>query len=124
MVRNWFRSVSTRTQRDRRRPAYRLTLEALEERVVPAGEIIDVARTITPFAPRFTANTNGDIAILGNTLETAGTLVSGTTTPLAVANAQNGVSNVNNNSWNMAFVDVDNNPATFNSSQAALTLPP
>ena len=39
-------------------------------------------------------------------------------------NAQNGVGQfINNNDFNMAFVDVDSDPTTFDSSQAALTLP-
>ena len=39
-------------------------------------------------------------------------------------NAQNGVGpNVNNNNWNMALVDVDNDPTTFDSSQGSLIVP-
>ena len=91
-------------------------LERLEDRIAPA--------VITPFTPIFSQNATGDIAIVGNTLETASTVNNAGRTPADVANAQNGVgANVNNNNWNMAYVDVDNNPTTFNSSQSALNLP-
>ena len=73
---------------------------------------------ITPFAPRFTTNATGDVAIVGNTAMTAPA-----SDPAAV-NARNGVgSKVNNNDFNMAFVDVDSDPTTFDSSSATLSLP-
>ena len=73
---------------------------------------------ITPFTPRFSANATGNIGIIGNTLMTAPA-----SDPNAT-NAQNGVGPyMNNNDFNMAFVDVDNNSSTFDSSQAGLTLP-
>ena len=79
---------------------------------------------VTPFTPRFSTNADGDIAIIGNTLETASTVNNAGRTPADVTAAQNGTGpNVNNNNWNMAYVDVDNDPTTFNSSQATLTLP-
>ena len=66
---------------------------------------------ITPFTPRFTTNATGDIAIVANTLMTAPA-----SDPSAV-NAQNGVGpNVNNNDFNMVFVNVDNDSTTFDSS--------
>jgi uncharacterized repeat protein (TIGR01451 family) len=90
--------------------AKRLTYDVLEQRTLLA--------VITPFTPRFTTNATGDIAIVGNTLMTAPA-----SDPAAV-NAQNGVgSKVNNNDFNMAFVDVDQDSTTFNSSSAALSLP-
>ncbi len=73
---------------------------------------------ITPFTPRFTTNATGDIAMVGNTLMTAPS-----SDPAAV-NAQNGVgSKVNNNDFNMVFVDADSDPTTFDSSTATLSLP-
>src|SRR5262245_32852389 len=91
-------------------------LERLEDRIVPV--------VVTPFTPRFSANAPGDIAIIGNTLETASTVGNPGRTQQDVIDAQNGVgANVNNNNWNMAYVDVDTNPTTFNSSQTALNLP-
>ena len=87
-----------------------LTADVLEERTLLS--------VITPFAPRFTANATGDIAIVGNTAMTAPA-----SDPAAV-NAQNGVgSKLNNNDFNMAFVDVDSDPTTFDSSSATLSLP-
>src|SRR5262249_14941205 len=62
-------------------------LERPEGRTTPA--------IVTPFTVRFTTNDVGDTVILGNTLETASTVI-------------------NNNDGNMVYVDVDNNPATFN----------
>ena len=87
-----------------------LTADVLEQRTLLA--------VITPFTPRFTTNATGDIAIVGNTLMTAPA-----SDPSAV-NAQNGVgSKVNNNDFNMAFVDVDQDSTTFDSSSATLSLP-
>ncbi len=87
-----------------------LTADVLEERTLLS--------VITPFAPRFTTNATGDVAIVGNTAMTAPPSDS------AAVNAQNGVgSRVNNNDFNMAFVDVDSDPTTFDSSSATLSLP-
>ncbi len=73
---------------------------------------------ITPFTPRFTTNATGDIAIVANTLMTAPA-----SDPDAI-NGQNGVgSKINNNDFNMAFVDVDHDSTTFDSSSAVLSLP-
>ncbi len=73
---------------------------------------------ITPFQPRFTMNATGDIAIVANTLMTA------PASDPAATNGQNGVgSKVNNNDFNMVFVNVDNDPTTFDSSSASLSLP-
>jgi uncharacterized repeat protein (TIGR01451 family) len=77
---------------------------------------------VTPFTPRFTVNDTGDITIAANTLLT-GTATGGRTAQ-DVINAQNGVGAfLNNNSFQMGYVDTDNDPSTFNSSQATLTLP-
>jgi hypothetical protein len=103
-----------------RSPGYVPYLQWLEDRLAPV--------VVTPFAVRFSANATGDIAIIGNTLETASTVNNSGLTQQDVINAQNAVggatnSNNDNNAWNMAYVDVDNDPTTFNSSQAALSLP-
>src|SRR5262249_30687665 len=95
-------------------------LERLEDRIVPV--------VVTPFTPRFSANAPGDVAIIGNTLETASTVNNAGRTAADLTAAQNGVAgpagnHVDNNDWNMAYVDVDNDPTTFNSSQSALNLP-
>lgn len=73
----------------------------------------------TPFGVRFTADTTGDITFAANTLMTAPASAG-----QAAIDAQNGVgSEVNNNDFQMAYVDIDADPATFNSSAAELVLP-
>ena len=89
-----------------------LAVEQLEGRTLPT--------TVTPFAPRFSTNTNGDIAIAANTLMTVSP-----SNPNA-AKIQAGISNpsgVDNNNLNMVYVDVDSDPTTFDSSSAQLNLP-
>src|SRR5262245_147782 len=103
-LRKWFvREKLPRTQHklgfSRR---YIPQFEPLEDRTAPA--------VITPFTLRFQANTTGDIVFVSNTILRA---------PTPAGNAGTG----DNNSFNMQFVDVDNDPATFNSSQATLALP-
>ena len=70
-----------------------------------------------PFALRYTANAPGDVAIVGNTVLTC------PATAGACAGVQAGGIG-QNNSFGMRFVDVDADPATFNSSSAQLDLPP
>ena len=68
------------------------------------------------FTPRFSTNANGDIAIVGNTLETCQTSVAD------CANARAGLGSVlNNNSFSMMRVNTD--AATMDSSSARLSLP-
>jgi uncharacterized repeat protein (TIGR01451 family) len=69
-----------------------------------------------PFALRYSANAPGDIAIVGNTVLTC------PATSGACAGVQGGAVG-QNNSFGMRFVDVDADPATFNSSSAQLDLP-
>lgn len=69
-----------------------------------------------PFALRFAANAPGDVAITGNTVMTC------PVANAACAPAQAGAAN-QNNSFAMGFVDIDGDPATFNSSTADLQLP-
>lgn len=71
-----------------------------------------------PFALRYSANAPGDIGIVGNTVLTC---------PAAAATCaavQGGTAVSQNNAFGMGFVDVDGDPATFNSSRADLALPP
>lgn len=74
-----------------------------------------------PFAPRFAANTQGDITIAAN-----GLLSCVTNEPICPA-ARNGtatpISAANNNARVMTYVDVDGDPATFDSSEASLAMP-
>ena len=68
------------------------------------------------FTARFSTNANGDIAIVGNTLETCQTSVAD------CANARAGLGTVlNNNNFSMVRVNVDS--ATLDSSSARLSLP-
>ena len=68
------------------------------------------------FTARFSTNANGDIAIVGNTLETCQTSVAD------CANARAGSGTVlNNNNFSMVRVNVDS--ATIDSSSARLSLP-
>jgi large repetitive protein len=68
------------------------------------------------FTPRFSTNANGDIAIVGNTLETCQTSVPD------CANARAGVGTVlNNNNFSMVRVNTDS--TALDSSSARLSLP-
>jgi uncharacterized repeat protein (TIGR01451 family) len=67
------------------------------------------------FKSRYGANATGDIAMAANILMSCRTSASG----CAAARTGNG----NNNSFDMEYVDADADPATFNSSQATLTMP-
>jgi len=88
---------------------FRARTEQLERRLALA--------VATPFTVRYTANDTGDITFAANTLMTA------PDTPDGI-NARNGVgTKLNNNNFEMEYVDVDSDPSTFNSSQAALVLP-
>lgn len=90
----------------------RLATERLEHRLALA--------VITPFTVRYTANAPGDITFAANTLMTAGPPAS----PAEIADAQNGIgTKVNNNDFTMAYVDIDADAATWNSSASALVMP-
>ena len=66
--------------------------------------------------PRFQTKARGDISYASNTLMTCPDGGS-------CSAARAGTNNANNNSYQMKYVDVDDNPNTFNSSQANFTLP-
>jgi large repetitive protein len=87
--------------------------------LVPALACTSPAAADTPFKARFSANANGDVAVVGNTLETCQSSVGG----CDAARAGSG-STLNNNGFTMERVDVDSDAATFNSSSAHLILPP
>jgi uncharacterized repeat protein (TIGR01451 family) len=71
------------------------------------------------FSPRFKANDSGDIVMAANTLLSCASGASG----CADARAGRSGAKLGNNSWNMEFVDVDSDTATFNSSRADVSLP-
>ena len=70
------------------------------------------------FSLRFATNAAGDIRVIGNTLMSCPTGEAG------CADAREGRgSKLNNNNWNMQWIDVDSDPATVNSSSSQLTIP-
>ena len=83
---------------------------------------------VTPFAPRFTANVQGDITFAANTIMTAVAGLPGNATQ--VADAQNGTDDSgsapgvwNDDFWTMQFIDIDADGGTFSSSSALLDIP-
>ena len=71
------------------------------------------------FSPRFSVNTTGDLAMAANALLSCDVTLAGC--PEALAGARG--AKLGNNAWAMRHVDVDADPATFNSSRAELVLP-
>ncbi len=79
------------------------------------------AQVVRGYTARFTTNTNGDITLIGNTLMSC---TGGGSGANSCARARDGTgNNLNNNDWNMAYVDVDGDGSTINSSTANLTVP-
>lgn len=72
-----------------------------------------------PFTQRFTLNAHGDVRVIGNTSLNCPSPPSAACTS---ARAGTGGS-LNNNDHLMAYVDVDADAATFNSSRATLSIP-
>ena len=73
------------------------------------------------FGPRVTANIQGDVTGTGNALLSCDPATDGKCAAARAGTAGGGDNN--NNSRPMTYVDVDNDPSTFNSSSATLTLP-
>ena len=73
------------------------------------------------FTVRYSQNITGDIALVGNTLETCPSSGDATCAAARTATAS-GVQN-DDNVHNMTYVDADADAATFDSSSATLTLP-
>ncbi|MBI1798942.1 MAG: DUF11 domain-containing protein [Candidatus Eisenbacteria bacterium] len=75
------------------------------------------AQVVRAFTARTNLSMNGDITLIGNTLMSC-------TGNGACANGRNGTGgSINDNDFNMAYVDVDGDASTFSSSSATLTLP-
>jgi uncharacterized repeat protein (TIGR01451 family) len=77
------------------------------------------------FSPRFSANSNGDIYLIGNTAMTCNS-GAGALNNAACANARAGIgtgTQLNNNDYSMIFVDIDGDGTTFQSSSANLAMP-
>ena len=81
-----------------------------------------VANADRAFSARFSANTQGDIAIAANSIESC---LDALAVCADVRNAVGGANNTgnNNNSRTMTWIDADGDPATFDSSSSVLTLP-
>ena len=87
-------------------------VERLEQRLPLA--------VVTPFDVRFTANEAGDITFAANTIMTA----PGDSAEAQAARDGTGPQNtLNDDYWDMVYVDIDSDPTTFNSSAADLELP-
>ncbi|MBI3791688.1 MAG: DUF11 domain-containing protein [Gemmatimonadetes bacterium] len=94
--------------------------------LAPAEALAQIQRAYTT---RFTANATGDIIIRGNTLATCTAVAAVGAQPApppacaatqaAGATFTGGV----NNNYVMAYVDVDGDPSTFNSSTSTISLP-
>ncbi len=75
------------------------------------------AQVVRAFTPRFSTNQKGDITLIANTLMSC----NGTGN---CANGRNGTGgSVNDNDFNMVYVDADADATTFSSSSATLALP-
>jgi hypothetical protein len=89
------------------------------ERTPPGAGAVARAGRARPLGARFGANEPGAIAITLNTLMTCADTVAG------CGNARDGLTSgraANNNGCAMTRVDVDGDPATFDSSRARLSL--
>ncbi len=80
------------------------------------------AQVVRNFTSRYSTNTQGDILLIGNTLETCSDNATTTVTPSQPPNCSTDGTG-NNNGYTMAFIDFDGVPTTFNSSAATLNLP-
>jgi large repetitive protein len=82
------------------------------------------AAITSAFASVYSTNTTGDIVIRGNTLVTCPTATAGCTTARNTPGGGNVAdATLNNNNWQMGYVDVDTDASTFDSSSATVSLP-
>lgn len=107
-------------KRSRRRSWRPLAVLATLGLVVPAtpAAAAEIVRAFEP--PRFSTIDHGGIELVGNTLMSCQLAAPGCAA--ARAGTATGADS-NNNAYAMVFVDVDGNPATTNSSSAALAIP-
>jgi uncharacterized repeat protein (TIGR01451 family) len=90
--------------------------ERLEQRLALA--------VVDPFLVRFTANDTGDITFASNTIMTApGDSDRAQLARAGIPDPVLGDQILNDDFWDMAYVDIDGDPNTFNSSAADLVLP-
>ena len=94
-----------------------LTVAALALAAACAGPVAS-ASADRPFELRYQTHTRGDFASAANTLLTCPVAA------VACNAARSGTGGLRqNNNFNMEYVDVDADPATFNSSSATLSIP-
>jgi Protein of unknown function (DUF3344) len=107
------------------RPARLLGLTALLLAVAAAiGTAGAAAKVEVPFATQFSTSVRGGVATAANTLMTCPDN-GGTETKCLEARAGTATgAALNNNAYAMERVDIDGDPATFDSSSATLTIPP
>lgn len=86
--------------------------------VQPAG-----AAGLRPYTLRYSNNVNGQITMAANVSLRCPTDTSSSTLNNNCTGARNGTNSVNNNTLDMRWLDVDADPATFDSSSAQLALP-
>src|SRR4249919_3364967 len=92
-------------------------LAVLSIAIVPAG----ASAAARPFTVRYSQNIKGNIALVGNTLETCPSI--GDATCAAARTATASAANNDDNNHNMVLVDADLDPGTFDSSSATLAIP-
>ncbi|MBI9115896.1 Ig-like domain-containing protein [Sanguibacter suaedae] len=115
------RTATRTTPPTARRIAVALVLALLGLQLTAVGLAAPAdAAVIRQFDPVFSANTNGDVMLVGNTLMTCVDSADCTTS----RNVVNGPAGSNsNNNFTSRYVDVDGVAGTFNSSSADLDLP-
>ena len=85
-----------------------------------AGSIPGAAMADRAFGPRFTVNTQGDIAIAANSIMSCLDAL-----PACRDDVRDGEgTGLNNNDRTLTWIDLDGDPTTFDSSSADLALPP
>ncbi|NBU40183.1 MAG: DUF11 domain-containing protein [Planctomycetia bacterium] len=95
-----------------------------EQAVVAGAEWLEsrlALAIVTPFTEVFSANLTGNITFASNTLMTSP--ASGGQTAIDARQGIGPDQVLNDDFWNMAYVDVDSDGATFNSSSADLVVP-
>ncbi len=88
---------------------------------VTAAQASEPAPRANTFPERFSVNAAGDLVITGNTLMTCPESWPGCASSRAGTGSTTAL---NNNNWQMVMVDIDDDPATINSSSADLAIPP
>ncbi|HET6174232.1 MAG TPA: DUF11 domain-containing protein [Gaiellales bacterium] len=87
-----------------------------------ASAAVSPSQIVRPFTVRYAINTNGDIATAANTLLTCPVGAIETQSHVGCTDVQNGGIG-DDNYFDMGYVNVDNDPATFDSSSANLSVP-